>query len=342
MEQTENNRFLIPNLCDSQILLLLMIVMQLLVILEMLFLFGIRFDWVHFGLVTLYVQIQTVVSASVLCVSRNRLSLLSKEVAVSLAFALLMLVALLVAITVEYVWLSSIETLSEGHHFVWRNVLVSTIIIAVSLRYLFVQQQLIAQQKAELQASLLALQARIRPHFLFNTLNSIASLIGIEPDKAEKMIEDLANLIRASLREDVETTIEDEWKLCQAYLQIEKIRLDERLQWHCDFSDINLQAEIPSLSLQPLLENAIYHGIQPNPAGGKINISGHVIGNRVEIYIENTQGVMPRKQHQHEGHNMAVANIRHRLVRLYGDTARLDMKDFGDKFIVTMSYELHD
>lgn len=342
MEQMENNRFLIPNLCEAQVLLLLMIVMQLLVILEMLFLFGMRFDWVHFGLVTLYVQIQTVISASVLCLSRNRLSRLTKEVAVSLAFILLMLVALLLAITIEYLWLSSLDMLRDGHHFVWRNVLVSSIIITVSLRYLFVQQQLIAQQKSELQASLLALQARIRPHFLFNTLNSIASLITIAPEKAEKMIEDLASLIRASLREEVETTIEDEWQLCQAYLQIEKIRLDERLQWHCDFSDLNLQSEIPSLSLQPLLENAIYHGIQPNPEMGVITISGHSNNKKVEIQIENTQSSHFKSVQQHEGHHMAVDNIRHRLVRLYGTTAKLDMQDYGDKFVVIMSYELSD
>ena len=342
MQQMENNRFLIPNLCDAQVLLLLMIVMQLLVILEMLFLFGIRVDWVHFGLVTVYVQMQTLASAAVLCSTRNHLARLSKEIAVTLAFILLMLVAILLALTVEHFWLASLDTVGAGHHFVWRNALVSAIIITISLRYLFVQQQLIVQQKSELQASLLALQARIRPHFLFNTLNSIASLITIAPDKAERMIEDLASLIRASLREEVEATIEDEWRLCEAYLQIEKIRLDERLQWHCDFSELNVHAEIPSLSLQPLLENAIYHGIQPNPEQGKIKISGRSHHNNVEIKIENTQYKDCKDLQRHQGHHMAMDNIRHRLVRLYGPSAKLEMHDNKDTFSVIMSYELRD
>ncbi|NRB37815.1 MAG: histidine kinase [Pseudomonadales bacterium] len=342
MEQPENNRFLLPNLCELQVLFLLMIVMQLLVILEMLFLFGMRFDWLHFGLVTLYVQAQSLISASMLCTLRIPLAKVSMEMAVSSAFIVLLLIALVMALLVEHYWLSAIQVVSSDHAFVWRNVLVSAIISAVALRYLFVQQQLIAQQKSELQASLLALQARIRPHFLFNTLNSIASLITVAPEKAEQMIENLAGLIRASLREDVETTIEDEWQLCEAYLQIEKIRLDERLSWTCDFSGLNLQAEIPSLSLQPLLENAIYHGIQPNIEKGSITITGHSTDKEVQIQIKNSQNKDLQTPKKHEGHNMAVENIRHRLIRLYGDTATLELCDKGDSFIVTMTYAFND
>lgn len=342
MQDMENNRFLIPNLCDLQALLMLFIVMQLLVILNMLFLFGIRFDWVHFGLVTFYVQLQAFLSASLLCIARTSLVKLPAEKAVLLAFLLLMAIAFIIAGVVHQLWLPLSASRVNSYDFIWRNALISAIVSAVALRYLYLQQQLIAQQKSELHASLLALQARIRPHFLFNTLNSIASLITIAPEKAEKMIEDLSSLIRGSLRDEVETTFLDEWQLCEAYLHIENIRLDGRLSWSCDFSNLNDQIDIPSLSLQPLLENAVYHGIQPNPKAGDIIIYAESVEDKVLVRIDNSQSKKAAEAFKHQGNNMALDNIRHRLQRLYGDSATLELKDEGERFIATMSYRLQD
>ncbi len=341
MPEKQNNSFLIPNLCDLPALLMLIIVMQLLVILAMLFLSGLNFDWVQLGLFTCYVQLQALISAACLCELRLRVHHLSTSTSVVLAFILLLLIAFLMATAAYGLWLNTTYTVAEGFDFIARNVLVSAIISAVALRYLFIQQQLIAQQKAELHASLLALQARIRPHFLFNTLNSIASLISLAPEKAERMIEDLSTLIRASLRDDVETSIDEEWRLCEAYLKIEKIRLDERLQWHCDFSALNMQADIPSLSLQPLIENAIYHGIQPSLEKGDIQISGYSKGKMIEIIVENSQN-QEEAAKPPAGHQMAISNIRHRITGLYGESAKLELHDKGRRFRVRLSYTLRD
>lgn len=344
MEHSENNQFLIPNLCDYQSLLLMTTVMQLLVVLNMLFQFGVYFDWVHFGLVTIYVQGQAMCSAMGLCVLRPYLLRYSTEMAVFLAFIVLMLIALMMALLVHIVWLNNFDVVWHNSHFILRSCLISAIISAIGLRYLYVQQQLLNQQQSELRASLLALQARIRPHFLFNTLNSIASLVSFEPDKAELMIEDLSSLIRASLREEVESSIAEEWALCEAYLHIEKIRLESRLSWTCDFSELDSGLDIPSLSLQPLIENAIYHGIQPNAAPGWIRVVARSDGSKVMIHIENSQSpeVVLAVHSSPQGHQIAVDNIRHRLLRLYGESIKLELKDLGDRFRVTMSYELDD
>lgn len=341
----EDNRFLIPNLCNYQALMLLITVSQLIVIVDALFQFGFAFDWTYFGLVTLYVQWQAICSAAILCILRNRLSQLPSRVAIMAAYMLLLFVGLLLSLIVEWLSYSGVSggIIHINWQFVLRNFVLSAIIIGIGLRYLYVQQQLLNQQQAELRATLMALQARIRPHFLFNSLNSIASLITIAPDKAERMVEDLAALMRASLRDDVvETPIREEWALCKRYLEIEQLRLEERLKWQCDFSDLDQGLPIPSLSLQPILENAIYYGLQPNPEPGLINIKGTSINGRVVIIVDNTQLVQPRPtpERKNQGNKMALANIRHRLERLYGESAYLDMEDLGDRYQVRLSYQV--
>src|SRR5690606_15741716 len=127
----------------------------------------------------------------------------------------------------------------------------------------YLTQQLRLRQKAELEARIQALQSRIRPHFLFNSMNSIASLIGIDPQAAEAAVEDLSGLFRASLgQSSAEVSLDDEFELCRRYLRMEQLRLGERLRVRWDVDAVPTTLPIPALSLQPLLENAIYHGIQ--------------------------------------------------------------------------------
>lgn len=330
---------LLPNLCEYQSLFVLLIATQLLVVAFVVFRHGFYFDWAYFGQVTLYMQWQAMLSAIVLCRLRDFLSHISKYLAVTLAYAGLLLVALLLGLLVEW------QLTRLGHHFslefVLRNVLLSAIVAGIALRYLYVQQQSLEREKAVLQASLAALQARIRPHFLFNTMNSIASLISIAPDKAEKMVEDLCELLRASLREDqLETTVAEEWHLCQCYLAIEQQRLGDRLGWRSDFT--GLQADkvpIPALSLQPLVENAIYHGIQPHSAPGMIVVRGWQQGNTVHIEICNSKAVANDSGERHSGNRMAVENIRLRMQRLYGESASLSLTDQGERFVVHLQYQ---
>jgi two-component system sensor histidine kinase AlgZ len=188
------------------------------------------------------------------------------------------------------------------------------------------------------EARLQALQARIRPHFLFNSLNAVLSLIRSEPRRAETALEDLAELIRALMRDGRSlTSLGDELRLCKQYLSIEKIRLGERLQIQWDTSAIHAEAlndaQIPSLLLQPLLENAVYYGVEKITTPGLIKIVLRRARDTIHIVITNpyhgAASVSP-------GNRMALENIRSRLRLLYDVEAQLTTTIVGGYFEVRM------
>lgn len=332
--------FILPDLCDYQTYLILFVGAQLVVIALVLFRFGIHIDWQFFAVTTVYVQWQCMCSAVVLCNLRLLLGRLPRQSAVLIAFLVLLAIGFLLSLFVEW-YFSPVNYGQIDWELVLRNTLLSGIVIGIALRYLYVHQKMINREKSALLANLAALQARIKPHFLFNTMNSIASLISIDPEKAEKMVEDLAELLRASLRDDVvETSIADEWTLCKRYLEIEQLRLGKRLTWSCDFAAIDQSLPIPHLSLQPIVENAIYHGIQPCPEGGFLHVSGESTPDgRVTIKVENSQNKQAQGHRENRGNKMAIKNIRYRIQQLYGDTATLDLQDLEDRYEVILRYK---
>lgn len=170
------------------------------------------------------------------------------------------------------------------------------------------------QTPAATAARLSELQARIRPHFLFNTLNSAIALVRAEPGKAEALLEDLSDLFRHALMEQGEcVTLADEIALAQRYLAIEEVRFGERMdvEWALD-RDAD-QARLPPLLLQPLVENAVKHGVEPSAAGAKIKISTQRRGARVVIKVTNT--VPPTRSQP--GSGVALKNVRDRLSLLH-------------------------
>jgi two-component system, LytTR family, sensor histidine kinase AlgZ len=175
------------------------------------------------------------------------------------------------------------------------------------------------------EARLQALQARIRPHFLFNSLNAVLSLIRTEPRRAETALEDLSELFRVLLRDArAMTSLEEELRLCRQYLAIEKIRLGERLQIKWERSDdvsdkLLKQAQVPSLLLQPLLENAVHYGVEPATGPALIELHVGRSLDRIEISIVNPYHGDPVAM----GNQMALANIRERLALLYDVEAQL-------------------
>ena len=176
-----------------------------------------------------------------------------------------------------------------------------------------------ARTPAATAARLAELQSRIRPHFLFNTLNSAITLVRAEPLKAEALLEDLSELFRSSLTDPAESvTLSQEITLAQRYLAIEAIRFGERLQisWHLD--DRAMQAQLPQLLLQPLVENAVKHGVEPSATGAQIKISTERRGSMVVVKVSNTTpaGVGAR------GNGLALANVRERLLLLHDVRAR--------------------
>lgn len=182
---------------------------------------------------------------------------------------------------------------------------------------------------ALVEAKLQALQARIRPHFLFNSLNAVLSLIRTEPLRAETTLEDLADLFRVLMRDarDI-TTLEDEIRLCKKYLSIEKIRLGQRLQvqWKAiNITDSVLRkAQVPGLLLQPLLENAVHYGVEPAREPVLIRIELTRSMDRIEIVVINPISDAERQNGaQDVGNHMALDNIRERLALLYDVEAQL-------------------
>lgn len=176
-----------------------------------------------------------------------------------------------------------------------------------------------AYSPALVEARLQALQARIRPHFLYNSLNAVLSLIRSEPRRAESTLEDLADLFRILMSDPRSmTTLEQEIRLCKQYLAIEQIRLGERLQvqWEMENigEDVLRQAQVPVLLLQPLLENAVHYGVEPASAPVRIQVHVSRSFERIQIAVVNplqVEAVAP------EGNRMALRNIRERLELLY-------------------------
>jgi two-component system sensor histidine kinase AlgZ len=181
-----------------------------------------------------------------------------------------------------------------------------------------------------------SLRARIRPHFLFNTMNSIASLIASRPAVAEQAVEDLAELFRASLQDNYrDTTVSDELHLCRLYLGIEQLRLGDRLALDWSVDDSLSDLPMPGLLLQPLVENAVYHGVAQLPQGGTIRIAVARLGELLQVTIENP---VPATPGHTEGNHMALANIEQRLQGLFGEDASLAAALEQDCFRVVLQY----
>jgi two-component system sensor histidine kinase AlgZ len=204
------------------------------------------------------------------------------------------------------------------------NALLAGLVTAVGLRYQYVQYLRRLQARAESSARLDALQARMRPHFLFNSLNAIASLTRRNPALAEELTLDLAELFRAILRKDVRlTTLGEEFVLSRQYLNIERQRLGDRLRVAWALDEDLLAAMIPPLSLQPLLENAVYHGIEPSAEGGTLEISCQP--HKKDKIILTVRNSLPGQNERMDrpGNSIALENLRLRLQNFFGDEGRL-------------------
>ena len=197
-------------------------------------------------------------------------------------------------------------------------------VAAAALLLLYFELRARAFFPAQAEARLAALNARIRPHFLFNTLNAVLSLVRSQPQRAEAALEALADFFRAALRDPGQrVSLADEIALGQQYLELEQLRLGERLRvdWQVDAAATALT--MPPLILQPLLENAVHHGIEPSPEGGCIRVAIARRGEQLLITVVNprTPGATDPS-----GHQMALANIRERLALYYDLEARLEIE----------------
>jgi len=203
---------------------------------------------------------------------------------------------------------------------------------AVLLGWLKLRER--AQAPADALARLVELQSRIRPHFLFNTLNTAIALVRVDPTRAEEVLEDLAELFRVALEDAGPTAegvrLDQEVELARRYLAIEQLRFGDRLRVHWQLDPHASDARVPPLLLQPLVENAVRHGIEPNDLGGDVDIVTRARGSEVEIRVSNTVGLPSRGQ----GHGLALRNVRQRLRLMHDVAARLEAGPGEGRFVV--------
>lgn len=210
-------------------------------------------------------------------------------------------------------------------------VLLST---GLMLYYFHLRHQ--ALSPAVTEARLQALQARIRPHFLFNCINAVLSMIRSEPKRAETALEDMADLFRVLMSENRELVpLANEIALCRQYLALEKLRLEERLKIQWQIEQMPPDALIPPLLLQPLLENAVYHGIEPMPNGGVLAIQITVDHGMIQLVLSNP---IPAKSSPHPSNKMAIANIRERLALHFDVEASLTSNVMSDRYEVHIRF----
>jgi two-component system sensor histidine kinase AlgZ len=227
--------------------------------------------------------------------------------------------------------------------FVLGNLAIALIVGAIGLRYFYVAHQWRRNVEREARARVEALQARIRPHFLYNSMNTIAALTRSDPARAEAAVEDLADLFRFNLQETrPEVTLDEELEVARTYERIEKLRLGARLEVEWRFDGVPRAALVPSLLIQPLLENAIYHGVERLPAGGTVTVEGRAVApGTLELTIANPRvpaSAMPGRT----GNRVALANIRERLALAYPGASSLDAGEEDDRFVVRVRLPLRE
>jgi two-component system sensor histidine kinase AlgZ len=342
-----SNGFYLPDFCTSRATLATVLIVELTALVLTLARASATIDfWTDLARTSMFLLWIGLAGSALLCAMRPRLARVS--VAAGSAAALALIGAVIAAVSI-CAWLFGrtplvIESGGAGLFpaapgiFVLRNVGIGLIVTGLALRYFYVAHEWRMSVELRAAARVHALQARIRPHFLFNSMNTIAALTRSNPRRAEAAVQDLADLFRATLADKGDTiTLAEELEVARTYQRMEQLRLGARLQVEWKTESLPANALVPGLMIQPLLENAIYHGIEPRPEGGTVTISGEVSGDLVTIVVRNPLDPAPG---QREGNRLALANIRERLGLLYGERALMKSGRFDAEYIVTVRFPL--
>jgi two-component system sensor histidine kinase AlgZ len=292
-------------------------------------------------LISLFIQWIALSNAAALCVMRKQLNRLSNLRAIAMSYGLMLCVTWLVGEAALWVlWLAQVTSSPNPEwnaYFHLQNLSVAAIVDALALRYFFARHQLKQRTLSEAQAKIQALRTRIRPHFLFNTMNIIASLTRSSPAQAETAIENMADLFRTMLSDEENLVpVKNEVAIAQKYLDIESLRLDNRLNVDWDIGKFPRKAVMPVLTLQPLLESAIQHGIEPLTEGGRIRVKLWEEDDKINI---NVSAPAPRTKAraQLRDTDTALENVRQRLESYYGKFAKLETNEEQGQMTVSLS-----
>ncbi len=317
----------LPDFCQVGILYLTIIACLLLAFLMALVIDNWRLSfWLNLSSYALFNLWTALTSVGILCLIKKRFAALNLQ-----QFSL---VALITTVLVAIIYSLVLMIYLTGEINLWtlfRNTAIAFIVSSIFFRYYYLQQYNQLKIQAEAEARVQALQSRIRPHFLFNSLNTLANLAPVDSQKTEESILDLADIFRASMqRSDKLIPFADEKQLCNQYLQLEKQRLGEKLVYEWQTDTIRDSVPFPPLLLQPIIENAVYHGVQNRTDGGKILIKG--LSTKKDIQLEITNPLPSSTETIHKGNSLALKNIRQRLEVLYQGRAELNYHQSADTF----------
>ena len=334
----------LPDFCAPGTVLVILLVAELVAIVLTLASFEPGAFLTELSKMSMYVLWLALLGDAVLCMIRPWAEKQGNTQAFVICFVVLLAMCLLLAeITWQLTGIFGEAVIIDDSHagFVLRTFAISAIVIALGMRYLYVSSEWRRSILIEAQSRVSALQAMIRPHFLFNSLNTIASLTRSDPRRAEEAVEDLADLMRANLGGPRDrTTLKEELEVAAIYQRIEKLRLGDRLKVRWNVDSLPMRARIPSLTIQPLLENAIYHGIEMLPDGGEVVVTGKVDGDNLDITMTNPRAGNDTRRKG--GNQMAMTNIRQRFELAYGNRASVDVTSGEDEFSVRMVFPLED
>jgi two-component system sensor histidine kinase AlgZ len=334
----------LPNFCTGWVIFNVVVVAELLAIVITLVMprgFLSLYAAQDLLFVSLFIQWIALSGTAALCYTRKYLNRLPNLRALGFAYLLLLVITFLVGeITLWLLWFTNkIPTAHAEWYgdFHILNLSISAIVNGLLLRFFLAKHELKRRTLSEARAKMQALQSRIRPHFVFNSLNIIASLTRTAPEKAETAIENMADLFRMMLSED-ETVVpvRNEIEVAKKYLALEDLRLDNRLHVDWDIGTFPRAAVMPVLTLQPLLENAIRHGIEELPAGGTVSVRLWEEGDAIRIRVVNPLPPLRAKARVTGSHIQSLENIRSRFQTHYGDAAKLATAEENGQFVVTV------
>ncbi len=333
----EPRQLYLPNFCSASTVLVIILICEITALLLALARNEVALGfWSDLGLTSMFLLWIALCGAGLLCLLRNYLA--RQSVAFSAAMVLTMTVALVTLVSAVTYYFEIGMLLPERHwSFLLRNAGIAFVVTALALRYFYVTHEWRHNVELQAKARVHALQARIRPHFLFNSMNTIAALTRSNPARAEEAVLDLAELFRANLNEKRnQISIAEEIDVARTYQRMEQLRLGDRLRVDWKVDSLPVDALVPGLTLQPLLENAIYHGVEPRPDGGVVTVTGEFNKGMITIVVRNP--VPLANLTVRDGNRLALANIKERLDLMYGDRATVKAGRFGEEYIVTLRF----
>lgn len=325
----------LPYLCHSRFLLRCAVMAQALAVV-LAFAPGLVAEpWQRLGVISLFVHWVALLTTVCFCQLRRWLNQLTPAALLAGCIVIFEVATVLVSL-VSYSWLAGHSPYMSDSlpAFILANMMISLIVAIIAIQFFVIHTEHNQQIRAQSRAELAALQARIEPHFLFNSLNTVAELIHVDRDAAEQALLNLSALFRAALNAGQVISLEDELTLSRQYLSLEQWRVGQRMTVQWDIATPLPALRIPALTIQPLLENAVRHGVEQCQQPAQIHLTVLESSRSVSIIITNPLGQALTDKIR--GNGIALDNIRQRLQLHFGDNAQLHSASSEGKFRVKL------